>query len=124
MMKKAVKKIISLLLITILVFSALPITVSAAETSTDIPEYVDYQAGRYSKQFNMIFGDGSDSFANTYYKTMKNNESVISGVAIWEAAHIVTSPSYFLDSGLISKKDMYKLAIFDMLDITESSTFA
>ena len=123
-MKKAVKKIISLLLITILVFSALPITVSAAETSTDIPEYVDYQAGRYSKQFNMIFGDGSDSFANTYYKTMKNNESVISGVAIWEAAHIVTSPSYFLDSGLISKKDMYKLAIFDMLDITESSTFA
>ena len=124
MMKKAVKKIISLLLITILVFSALPITVSAAETSTDIPEYVDYQAGRYSKQFNMIFGDGSDSFANTYYKTMKNNESVISGVAIWEAAHIVTSPSYALDSGLISKKDMYKLAIFDMLDITESSTFA
>ena len=123
-MKKAVKKIISLLLITILVFSALPITVSAAETSTDIPEYVDYQAGRYSKQFNMIFGDGSDSFANTYYKTMKNNESVISGVAIWEAAHIVTSPSYVLDSGLISKKDMYKLAIFDMLDITESSTFA
>ena len=123
-MKKAVKKIISLLLITILVFSALPITVSAAETSTDIPEYVDYQAGRYSNQFNMIFGDGSDSFANTYYKTMKNNESVISGVAIWEAAHIVTSPSYFLDSGLISKKDMYKLAIFDMLDITESSTFA
>ena len=123
-MKKAVKKIISLLLITILVFSALPITVSAAETSTDIPEYVDYQAGRYSKQFNMIFGDGSDSFANTYYKTMKNNESVISGVAIWEAAHIVTSPSYALDSGLISKKDMYKLAIFDMLDITESSTFA
>ena len=124
MMKKAVKKIISLLLITILVFSALPITVSAAETSTDIPEYVDYQAGRYSKQFNMIFGDGSDSFANTYYKTMKNNESVISGVAIWEAAHIVTSPSYVLDSGLISKKDMYKLAIFDMLDITESNTFA
>ena len=123
-MKKAVKKIISLLLITILVFSALPITVSAAETSTDIPEYVDYQAGRYSKQFNMIFGDGSDSFANTYYKTMKNNESVISGVAIWEAAHIVTSPSYALDSGLISKKDTYKLAIFDMLDITESSTFA
>ena len=123
-MKKAVKKIISLLLITILVFSALPITVSAAETSTDIPEYVDYQAGRYSNQFNMIFGDGSDSFANTYYKTMKNNESVISGVAIWEAAHIVTSPSYALDSGLISKKDMYKLAIFDMLDITESSTFA
>ena len=123
-MKKAVKKIISLLLITILVFSALPITVSAAETSTDIPEYVDYQAGRYSKQFNMIFGDGSDSFANTYYKTMKNNESVISGVAIWEAAHIVTSPSYVLDSGLISKKDMYKLAIFDMLDITESNTFA
>ena len=122
---RVVRKMVSTILFLLILcstFTALPISVGAVETST--PAYVSYQAKRYSDSFQQIFGDGYNSYANTYYRTMKSNEKVVSGIAIWEAAHIATSPTYSVESGLITKEDMYKTAIFDMLDVTESNSFA
>ena len=122
---RIVRKMISTILFLLILcstFTALPISVGAKETST--PAYVSYQAKRYSDSFQQIFGDGYNSYANTYYRTMKSNEKVVSGIAVWEAAHIATSPTYSVESGLITKEDMYKTAIFDMLDVTESNSFA
>lgn len=122
---RVVRKMVSTILFLLILcstFTALPISVGAVETST--PAYVSYQANRYSDSFQQIFGDGYNSYANTYYRTMKSNEKVVSGIAIWEAAHIATSPTYSVESGLITKEDMYKTAIFDMLDVTESNSFA
>ena len=122
---RVVRKMVSTILFLLMLcstFAALPISVGAVETST--PAYVSYQAKRYSDSFQQIFGDGYNSYANTYYRTMKSNEKVVSGIAIWEAAHIATSPTYSVESGLITKEDMYKTAIFDMLDVTESNSFA
>ena len=122
---RVVRKMISTILFLLILcstFTALPISVGAVETST--PAYVSYQAKRYSDSFQQIFGDGYNSYANTYYRTMKSNEKVVSGIAVWEAAHIATSPTYSVESGLITKEDMYKTAIFDMLDVTESNSFA
>ena len=119
-------KVVSALLSVTMIFSILtvaPFAVSAVETDEAIPAYVSYQAKRYSAP-SSIFSDASTSYASIQYNKMKSSESVISGVEIWEAAHIATSPSYSLESGLITKKDMYKLAIFDMLNVTESDTFA
>lgn len=101
-----------------------PFTANAEGVSESYPEYVSYQAKRYSESFTQIFGDGTQSYANTYYNIMKDKESVISGIAIWEAAHIATSPTYAFDSGMISKKDMYKIAIFDMLGVSDSNEYA
>ena len=122
---RIVRKMVSTILFLLILcstFTALPISVGAEETST--PAYVSYQAKRYSDSFQQIFGDGYNSYANTYYRTMKSNEKVVSGIAVWEAAHIATSPTYSVESGLITKEDMYKTAIFDMLDVTESNSFA
>jgi|GEM_PF-467170 len=122
---RVVRKMVSTILFLLILcstFTALPISVGAVETST--PAYVSYQAKRYSDSFQQIFGDGYNSYANTYYRTMKSNEKVVSGIAVWEAAHIATSPTYSVESGLITKEDMYKTAIFDMLDVTESNSFA
>ena len=122
---RVVRKMVSTILFLLIlcsIFTALPISVGAVETST--PAYVSYQAKRYSDSFQQIFGDGYNSYANTYYRTMKSNEKVVSGIAIWEAAHIATSPTYSVESGLITREDMYKTAIFDMLDVTESNSFA
>ena len=122
---RIVRKTVSAILFLLILcstFTALPISVGAEETST--PAYVSYQAKRYSDSFQQIFGDGYNSYANTYYRTMKSNEKVVSGIAVWEAAHIATSPTYSVESGLITKEDMYKTAIFDMLDVTESNSFA
>ena len=121
--KRTISILLSLLII-LSVFTIAPFTVNAEQTTDSSPAYVAYQAKRYSDPNGQnLFGDASKTYAQTYYNQMKKDNKVISGITIWEAAHIATSPTYSLESGLITKKDMYKLAIFDMLDLSESDTF-
>ena len=121
--KRTISILLSLLII-LSVFTTAPFTVNAEQTTDSSPAYVAYQAKRYSDPNGQnLFGDASRTYAQTYYNQMKKDNKVISGITIWEAAHIATSPTYSLESGLITKKDMYKLAIFDMLDLSESDTF-
>ena len=121
--KRTISILLSLLII-LSVFTTAPFTVNAEQTTDSSPAYVAYQAKRYSDPNGQnLFGDASQTYAQTYYNQMKKDNKVISGITIWEAAHIATSPTYSLESGLITKKDMYKLAIFDMLDLSESDTF-
>ena len=123
---KVLKKSISFMLVVIMVvsvFSIVPFTANATETPESTPEYLLFQAKQYLTSFEQMC-DSSLSNASVLYNSMKNDQSVISGVAIWETMHIATSLSYSLESGLITKKDMYKFAIFDMLDVSESDTFA
>ena len=121
--KRTISILLSLLII-LSVFTTAPFTVNAEQTTDLSPAYVAYQAKRYSDPNGQnLFGDASRTYAQTYYNQMKKDNKVISGITIWEAAHIATSPTYSLESGLITKKDMYKLAIFDMLDLSESDTF-
>lgn len=118
------KKLTSILLTMLIIISALPIhiTAKAEEKSEQTPEYVSYQAKRYSDSFTMYL-DNSASYARRYYNIMKEKESVISGIAVWESAHIATDLSYAMDTGLISKRDMYQIAIFDMLGVSDSNEY-
>lgn len=121
--KRTISILLSLIII-LSVFTIVPFTVSAEQTTDSSPAYVAYQAKRYSDPYGQnLFGEASHTHAQIYYNQMKNDNNVVSGIAIWEAAHIATSPTYSVESGLITKKDMYKLAIFDMLDLSESNKF-
>lgn len=121
---KGVKRIIAILLMLVMVYSISVMSfhaIGAESLSENTPEYISYQAERYSDSFSKIFGNGLQSYANTYYKQMCKNETVLSGKEIWEAAHIAISPTYSVESGMITKRDMYRMAIFDVLGISKSN---
>ena len=105
---RGLKPTISILLSLIIilsVFTIAPFTVNAEQTTDSSPAYVAYQAKRYSDPYGQnLFGDASQTHAQIYYNQMKKSNNVVSGIAIWEAAHIATSPTYSLESGLITKK--------------------
>ncbi len=115
------KRLISALLVFLMLISLVPTTVFAE----DVEEYVDsvyayYQATVYSDGFQSACGTSSSSYANNYFTLMRDDAGIMAAITAWEALHIATEPSYSMQSGLISKKDMYKLVIFDLLDVNNS----
>ncbi len=120
-MKGIMKKIISALLVLIMLVSLVPTTVFAAEAEEYVdPVYAYYQATVYSDGFQSACGSSSTSYANNYFSLMREDGKLMAAITAWEGIHIATEPSYSLESGLISKKDMFKLVIFDLLDVNNS----
>ena len=124
-MERKVKRLVACMLtITLTVISinyaSLEETKAGTLLADEIPHYTVFQAETYAMEqygFDAIFvGTDSSSFARNLYKDLKNDTLFINSVRVWEMNHIATSPSYSLESGLITKKDFYKAILFDMLD--------
>ncbi len=123
------KRFISLILsITIILgmFSGVGITVSA-QTST-IEEYRLFQAGAYASSFESNYvGTGASSYARNFLEGMQSDTILMAEINAWETLHIASSPSYSLESGMITKYDYYKTVLFDLLtgkeDNQSASTF-
>ena len=85
-----------------------------------------YRAEEYSENFAEIFGDESSSYATTFYNDLKNDTTLMLGIQAWELIHITADPTYIFDTGnsLISKKDLYKLTLYDILTGEDAETNA
>ena len=44
----------------------------------------------------------------------------VASVTAWETLHIVTSPSYLLEDGVLSRRDIYRIALFDVMGISDN----
>lgn len=109
-----------LAILTVLpMFSWLPLQVSAAEQFEDKPGYLEFQAQEYIKIFSM---DPGLSYANTLYTGMSSDKSLRASISAWEGIHIISEPSHALKSGELYKEDFYKLAIFDVLDVSNDNS--
>lgn len=101
-------------------FSWIPMQVSAASSSEEtIPSYIEFQAQEYASNFSMESGL---SYASNLYDQLKADSDMQAGIAAWEAAHIVASPSHVNKSGVLYKGDFYRIAIFDMLDASNQDS--
>ncbi len=67
-------------------------------------------ADRYIDGF---WGDAGTSYAYTLYEDLKNNDMYQLRINSWEALNLVTETSW--DSKLISKKDLYKSLLYDLM---------
>lgn len=77
-------------------------------------EDISYRAEQYAEQFaNAAFGDAESSYSSQYLTELKEDMLFQASVVIWEGLHIATDTSW--DSKMISKKDTYKLVIYDLL---------
>lgn len=101
------------------VFAWLPLQVSAASSKKNTPSYIQFQAQEYASNFSMESGL---SYASNLYDQLKADSNLQAGIAAWEAAHIVASPSHVNKSGILYKGDFYRIAIFDMLDASNQDS--
>ncbi len=119
------KKIISLVLslsILLSIFSGINLTVFATTNLEDDPHFISYRANRYASEFVSKFSDADYSYANTYYTSMASDNFFVSSIKAWEDIHVLVSPTSDIIQGIITKKDMYKLAIFDMFDLNNQTS--
>ena len=90
-----------------------------AEEKTPAPTYSEYRAQRYKNEFSVFFGDSSDSLAHNYYYELSSSASFMSSVAAWEVLHMVDSPSYAIELGLITRQELYTYALFDLFSVSQ-----
>ena len=85
-----------------------------------------YRAEEYSENFLEIFGDESSSYATTFYNDLQNDTTLMLGIQAWELIHITAEPTYIFDpnNSLISKKDLYKLTLYDIMTGEDAETKA
>lgn len=85
-----------------------------------------YRAEEYSENFAEIFGGESSSYATTFYNDLKNDTTLMLGIQAWELIHITAEPTYIFDpnDSLISKKDLYKLTLYDIMTGEDAETEA
>ena len=76
-----------------------------------------YRAEEYSENFVEIFGEENSSYATTFYNDLQSDTKLMLGIQAWELIHITAEPSYIFDpnDSLISKKDLYKLTLYDII---------
>ena len=74
-----------------------------------------FRAEYYSESFVNIFADAESSFATTFYNELEYDTAFQAGLAAWEILHVVADTTLTDGVWQISKKDLYKLVIFDLL---------
>ena len=112
-MKKIIGLILSLTII-LSMFSGMSITASAQLPLAE--EYRMFQADAYAYSFESNYVETSNSsYARILLEILQSDKWLMREVRDWEIAHIVASPSYLLESGLITKYDYYKTVLFDLL---------
>ena len=110
------KRVLSAFLSVIMIASAF-FCVDLSAYAVDNDNYTIYQADYYSKNFNFE----TTSFSQIYYDELRNDDFFITAVNAWETIHIATSPSYSLESGMITKTDYYKTVLFDLFAQSDSN---
>ncbi len=119
------KKLLALFLCLTMMIGALPSLCFADVTAAAKPTREQYRAQQYAgSTFQNTFMDFEDSYANLYYSGLSQDKGFMTGIYAWEAANLVNGPSTLLESGLISQRHMYELAIFDMLDVDNENSVA
>lgn len=121
-MKVRMKKVISVFLSVVMLISIMgTVDLSVYADSANPSESKQYQmfkADYYSKNFNF----STPSFAREYYDEMKNDTAFMTFLATWEVAHIATSPSHAMESGMITLKEYYKTVLFDLFAQSNSES--
>ncbi len=84
-------------------------------TPGEIPPYVEHQTELYAEWFEKVFVESSGTYSEMLYSDLAQDQDYLDAITRWEWLHIATEPSHHMDSGMISKKDIYKLIIYDML---------
>lgn len=110
--------VIAFLSAFVILFTALPLSAFAdvESISDEKRRFTVYQADAYANDYFFALDDGEESFAQMYLTALKDDKWLQAAIHTWEVYRIVDESDF--DSGLISKKDMYTLAIFDILNIS------
>ena len=90
---------------------------SGEETVWNVTENA-YRSDIYTDEFVGPYTTGA-SYAGQCIAELSSDLAFVASFTAWETLHIVTTPSYAFESGAISRKDLYKLAIFDVLGVQE-----
>lgn len=73
-----------------------------------------FKAEEYSEKFaNSTFGSSNTSYSSQFLSQLEGDSLFQARILIWEALHIATDSSW--ESKAISKKDVYKMVIYDLL---------
>ena len=73
-----------------------------------------FKAEEYSEKFaNSTFGSSDSSYSSQFLSQLEEDTLFQARILIWETLHIATDSSW--DSKAISKKDVYKMVIYDLL---------
>ena len=84
-------------------------------TLGEVPSYVEHRTELYAEWFEKVFVESSGTFSELLYSDLMQDQDYLDAITAWERLHIAIEPSHHLSSGMISKKDIYKLIIYDML---------
>ena len=76
---------------------------------------ISFSAEMLSETFVELYGGEDSSYATTVFKNLNNNSSFKAGLYAWETLHVVGDTSFSGGVWQISKKDLYKLVLFDLL---------
>ena len=74
-----------------------------------------FDAEYSSENFVELFGGEDSSYSTTFFKELDNDSNFKSGLYAWEALHMIADTSFSEGVWKVSKKDLYKLVIFDLL---------
>ena len=74
-----------------------------------------FEAEFSSQVFVEIFGGESSSYSTTFFNSLENYSDFQEGLNAWEALHVIADTSFNEGVWQVSKKDLYKLVIFDLL---------
>ena len=73
-----------------------------------------FKAEEYSEKFaNSTFGSSNTSYSSQFLSQLEGDNLFQAKIIIWEALHTATDSSW--ESKAISKKDVYKMVIYDLL---------
>lgn len=121
------KRILTSIFSIILVFSMMVCMVipsnalKGKEQHYDIP-YQLYRARNYKELFEKEFMSEANSYANLYFTAMDQDGDVKNAITLWRSAHLLVNPNQAVtDEHICREKDLYLLALFDMLDMLGES---
>lgn len=117
-MKKVVSLFLSILMLANVIICVDLTAYADSVNPSESKQYQMFKADYYSNNFNF----DTPSFAKEYYDDMKNDTAFMSFLATWEVGHIATSPSYAMESGMITLKEYYKAVLFDLFAQSNSET--
>ena len=76
---------------------------------------VAFEAEYYSENFVDLFGGESSSYSTLFYNSISNDSKFMSDLYAWETLNIIANSSLVDGVWKVSKKDLYKVVLYDLL---------
>ncbi len=76
---------------------------------------IAFKAEYSAENFTEIFGGEDSSYATIFFNSLKDDSVFQAGLRNWEALHMIADTSFSEGVWKVSKKDLYKLVIYDLL---------